>query len=154
MKKFFPYNIVHIDLSEELEFLCPDTDEKGSYTVLWWKEIALGSFFLEPAEPVPENEYHDKIITAILPVIRFYESKSQAGAACDWDEFSLTSDIPVWKSRLETVFAPWITDNLPEIVPISVIICTRNRPEFLYRCLNRLMASTPRPQEILGNQIL
>ena len=149
MTKFLPYKIQHIDLSQHSVFIAPITNGEGSYTVLWWKEIALGNFFIEPNERLSEDDYQNRIVTAILPVIDFYASKAITSPACDWGDFSFTNNFPLWSSRLEAVFAPWITKQLPEIIPISVIICTRNRPAFLYQCLNRLMESTPRPQEII-----
>jgi glycosyltransferase involved in cell wall biosynthesis len=149
MTKFQPYKIQNIDLCQEAGFSAPITIGEGCYTVLWWKEIALGNFFIEPDEIVSDNDYHDKIVATILPVANFYENKNKTGPAVDWNEFSLTAYVPLWKSRLERVFAAWITKNLPETIPISVIVPTRNRSNFISQCLTRLMELEPRPQEII-----
>ena len=144
------FNIVHIDLSAESAILPPDIENEGSYTVLWWKEIPLGHFVLEPQERVSENHYRDKIATAILPAIRSYESKIVGGCSVEnGDPVPLTDNLAAVKASLETILAPLLVNDVRDSVPISVIICTHNRPTLLHSCLSQLCQSSPRPQEII-----
>ncbi len=147
MKDFLPYNIVHIDLSKQRLFTPPAINNMGKYIVLWWKEIALGDFYIEPNERLSEREYRNKIATAILPVINLYARK--ANIDIDRNEFLLINKIQDWAIKMEPIFSFECKKEKLELVPVSVIICTRNRPSYVYKCLNELRKSTSLPQEII-----
>jgi glycosyltransferase involved in cell wall biosynthesis len=147
MKNFSPYDIVHIDLSEQKIFVPTAVENIGIYTVLWWKEIALGDFYIEPNERFSENEYQKKIATAILSVIELYARK--IGLDFDWKHFFEVNKIQNWTKEIKPLFSFEDSKEKPEIVPVSVVICTHNRPSSLRNCLNELRKLTCLPHEII-----
>lgn len=147
MKNFLPFTIIHIDLSKQKLFVLPATNNKGNYIVLWWREIALGDFYIEPNERLSEEEYRNRMATAILPVINSYIRKTDLDI--DWNEFLLVNKIQDWSIKMEPMFSFEYMKEKPERVPVSVIICTRNRPSYVYKCLGELRKAACLPQEII-----
>lgn len=147
MKNFLPFNIIHIDLSKQKLFIPPATNNKGNYIVLWWKEIALGDFYIEPNEQLSEEEYRNRMATAILPIINSYTRKTNVDI--DWNEFLLVNKIQDWAIKMEPIFSFEYMKEKPERVPVSVIICTRNRSSYLYKCISELRKAACLPQEII-----
>lgn len=148
MKKFFPFKITHIDLSKEKSFISPATNNIGNYIVLWWKEIALGDFYIESNEQqFSEKEYRNKIAATILPVIDSYSRKINLNI--DWENFLLGSKIQDWAVKMEQIFSIKYVKEMPKNVPVSVVICTNNRPSYLYKCLSDLKELKCLPQEII-----
>ncbi len=148
MKNFQPYDIIHIHLEQPKIFTLPSKDGNGKYIVAWWKEIAMGQFFIESNAEINEKEYKTKIGSAIIGAMEFYEKKANS-VPIDWKTWLLCHNLEDWQSKMREILEPFIAKNFPETVPISVIICTRNRAESLYRCLSFLGKSTSRPQEII-----
>lgn len=147
MERFLPYSITHIDLSRQKKIIPPNLSEKGSYVVFWWKEIALGDFYIEPGQKLTENDYHIKIVNAILPAIEAYANKLDFD--CDLRKFLLVNKVSTWNIKMEAIFEPFIIKKIPESAPVSVIICTHNRAHLLYQCLSSLKKSVCLPQEII-----
>lgn len=102
IERFLPYNIIHINLSKQKLFTPPAINNMGKYIVIWWKEIALGDFYIKPNERLSEGEYRNKIATAILPVINLYARK--ANIDIDWNEFLLFNKIQGWAIKMESIF--------------------------------------------------
>ncbi len=148
MKNFKPYDIIDIHLEQPKIFTLPPKDGNGKYIVVWWKEIALGQFFIESNVEIDQKEFKAKITSAIIGTIEFYEKKAN-GVRIDWKTWLLNHNLEEWQSKMREILEPFIPKNFPETVPISVIICTRNRTESLYRCLSFLGKSLCRPEEII-----
>ncbi|GHA56642.1 hypothetical protein GCM10007389_05340 [Pontibacter akesuensis] len=122
----------------------PGVQQQGAYLVFWWKEFALGHLFIAPGEAQIEAEFYKKVTAAIAPALAFYTSTSEQerpGIA--------GMQFEAWKEWMETAFARWQTETVPEAVPVSVVICTRNRAVQLSRCLQLLMQSDCIPAEIV-----
>ena len=146
MERFFPYHIIHTDLSKQ-NFLFPlIKNENGNYIILWWKDIALGDFYVEPNQNLSEEEFRNKIITAILPIIDSFSKK--INIEFDWQNYLLANQIQDWK-KLDSLFSSAYTEDLPEKVPISVVICTRNRAAQLLQCLQQIKNLICQPEEVI-----
>jgi len=147
MKNFLPYAINHIDLSKQESLIPPATNNTGNYVVLWWNEVALGDFYIKPNEPFDEYEYRKRASSAILPVVQFYAGNSNFDF--DWEHFFLTNAIKDWAVQMEPILPLEDVNEKPGSVPVSIIMCTRNRASFLHKCLNNLKEMTCLPQEII-----
>ncbi len=146
MKQVFSYNIIHLNLSKEDLFLPPIKNENGNYVILWWKDIALGDFYIEPNQNLSGEKFLSKIITAILPIIDSFNEK--INIKCDWQNYLLTNQIQDWK-KLDSLFSSAYIEDLPKKVPISVVICTRNRATHLSECLQQIKNLICQPEEII-----
>jgi glycosyltransferase involved in cell wall biosynthesis len=148
MKTFFPYQIHHIYLDNTLDSPVFDANEKGNYLVFWWKDIGLGQFFIEPNKPLNEKEYNEQLINAIKPAIDFYAKKENI-INNGWEHWLLNKMFEAWNSWMETLLSKFTAVKIPVSVPVSVIICTRNRAAYLQQCLTMLKALDCIPEEIV-----
>lgn len=146
MEQIFSYNIIHIDLSKVDLLLPPFKNENGNYVILWWKDIALGDFYIKPNQNLYEEEFLNKIISAILPIIDSYNEKTNIKR--DWRNYLITNQIQDWK-KLDLLFSSADVEALPEKVPISVVICTRDRAASLSQCLEQIKNLICQPEEIV-----
>ena len=148
MKKFRPYDIIHINLYKPENFQLTVKNNTGKYIVIWWKEIALGQFFTEPETVFDDRKYKLRFVSAIIGTIEFYDNKLN-GVSVDWENWLLNHSPEDWQNKLQHILEPLIPQNFPETVPVSVIICTCNRPVSLNKCLELLQKSVVMPQEII-----
>lgn len=145
MPTHIPYHIVHIYLNEQAPKLDIDTVDKGNYLVFWWGEVVLGHLFLAPGS---EWDYTDELIRAIEPSIYYYSKNKDAGGH-DWRFWIRNKQFDKWNSWMETLFLPQIPQQIPPTVPVSAIICTRNRASQLQQCLHRIFQLKCMPSEII-----
>ncbi len=148
MKKFRPYDIIHINLYEPKNLLLPAKDNNGKYILIWWKEIALGQFFIDPETVFDDKEYKAQIVSTIIDTIEFYEKKIN-GVSIGWETWLLNHNPEDWQNKLQYIFEPFIYQKYPRTVSVSVIICTCNRPVWLNECLEFLKKSITMPEEII-----
>ncbi|MBF9253913.1 glycosyltransferase [Pontibacter sp. 172403-2] len=147
MKAHAPYLITHIDLSRQQAPPVLDLAENGYYLVFWWKEIALGHVFLPPGRQLTSKQYYSKLAAAIRPAIKFYTKGREAKG--DWKQWLPGRDIAAWTTWMADIFTSALPGQLPAKVPVSVIICTRNRADQLQRCLTLLTSTTSQPEQII-----
>ncbi len=158
MSSFKPWKVVQLDLSESIPSLPFDPGIQGVYMVFWWYGIPLGQQEI-PASQLPMSTRHlaEIAVRAITPAVGDHLLEkgfkaplpeiSRIGSEYDPPDFEalMTLDRPLEKlrERLST-FCGQSTNTA-----ISVVICTRDRPEHLERCLRSLQNLTRHPHEIL-----
>ena len=147
MQKFLPYKITHTDLSSHDNLTAPATNNDGSYIIIWWKNIVLGDFLIEPRQTTGKTSFCKMVIDAILPVVEFYGSKVELNY--NWRNFLTRNSVTDWKIKMEEIFNPLLIKAVPKSVPVSVVICTHNRASHLSQCLSSLTKSICLPEEII-----
>jgi len=147
MKTFPSYQIHHIYLDNTLNLPVPGVNKKGNYLVFWWRDIALGQFFIDPNKALAEKEYNEQLIKAIKPAIDFYAKNENITGK--WEYWLVHQMFDDWKSWMEALFTKFTTMQVPASVPVSVIICTRGRAAYLQQCLTMLKALECIPEEIV-----
>ncbi len=153
-----PGKVLHIELSEGLPELPSLPDYDRIYVLFWWHGIPLGHQEILPAQlPMPATQLANLAVQAITPAVggqllphsfkaplsEHFENRPQT-VSPDWQSL-LAIDHP-----LETLAQRWskpVDESVSETV--SVVICTRDRPEQLAQCLQSLQQLSPPPQEIL-----
>lgn len=130
-----PWKIIHLDLAIPLPSLQPESDYDGYYLVFWWRNLPLGRYILPKAQlPLPHTALYSLALQQIAPGIRLRLGD-------DWE--TLIND-PSGLQHLEKLLTP--PDTLPTV---SVILCTRDRPEALKTCLRSLQNLSTPPHEII-----
>ncbi len=124
------------------------SNEKGNYLVFWWRDIALGQFFIEPGKLLDEKEYTERLINAVKPAIDFY-AKNENITNDGWEHWLANKMFEAWNAWMETLLSKFAAAKIPVSVPVSVIICTRNRASYLQKCLTALKELNCIPQEIV-----
>ena len=156
MNSFKPWRILHLDLNQGIPELSVISGIQGIYVIFWWHHIPLGEMKILNADlPLNASQVTHLAIKSIAPAVGSYLIKgrskaphkgipgnqSHAGLA----DLSSLMEITLPLKRLKEKY---VMEEPPDI-PTSVVICTRDRPEFLKRCLRSLSSLTRKPMEIL-----
>lgn len=114
----------HIDLAQPLPQLALQSNLDSVLAVFWYDRVPLGSRLFTRGElPVPASGMTALAATAVAPAL-----------------------VARGVNSLEDLRPAPAPDVL---LPISVIVCTRDRPRDLARCLASLQACEPPPDEII-----
>ena len=119
-----------------------EKDKEGAYVYFWCQGLPLGRKILASSElPLSSRGLLDEAIRSVLPALAHYWSVNTGPAPLD---FSALSALHRPLERLRERLA---SDDVGE--PISLVICTRDRPAHLRECLRSLERLSERPEEIL-----
>jgi len=145
MHPFAPRKIVHIEIGDGLPTLSPEVGYPSLYVVFWWYGIPMGDREI-PADELPMSP-------ARLAAWAFTTIRPAVEAYCGAHEVPLPEEVEPGVDGLAT-WAPPLARALEHASPpaggsVSVVVCTRDRPEQLARCLRSLQALSPPPEEIL-----
>jgi glycosyltransferase involved in cell wall biosynthesis len=139
--------VVHLDLAEGLPLSGPGDDGDLLYVVLWWRDLPLGHLEIG-SEVIQRPQVADLIAHAIAPAVGDLLSSEQPrdsddSVADDGELPFLSAPLARLDERLRRLPAP------PQVTRASVVVCTRDRPEQLRRCLTSIGASTVAPLEVI-----
>ena len=146
MGKFNPFNIQHLQI-DQLELFRPSTD--NCYLVFWWKNIPLGHIWLDSKNNnLDDASFRQQVADIIEKVIDYYSSLQEG------------ENIPLWKTYLLENDQEELRQELGHIIPIqigsptgdeklSIVICTRNRPQAIDNCVKALLESNDKDFELI-----
>jgi len=137
---FAPYTIRHIQLSE-LKNLSPLLG--NHYLVFWFRHFPLGHLWYD--QPCDQPEFNRRVVEAIAPTLDHYAG-SAGNQKHDWH--GILFDADSLKQQLERLLVELPNPNRIT-QPITVVICTRNRPRELGKCVEQLRRSNDPDFELL-----
>jgi GT2 family glycosyltransferase len=141
MSTFIPWKILHLELSESIPPLPATPDCQGIYLVFWWYGIPLGHQEIPAAQlPMPATQLLNSVVQIIAPAVGDRLLLQDKNRSPDWH-----SQVGV-KNPLKQLRECW-SNPVDELV--SVVICTRDRPQELAECLRSLQNLSHHPQEII-----
>jgi GT2 family glycosyltransferase len=155
MSLFKPWQVLHLELSQGLPELPVNSDYQGLYLVLFWFGIPLGELELQMAHlPMPATQLTHLVLQTITPAVGCYllETGFQAALPVIW-KWSAPTKPTAWadllglQQPLKRLQAQ--AERLPGASCVSVVVCTRDRPDALQSCLRSLQQLDPPPLEIL-----
>jgi len=151
-----PWKVMHLELSEGIPALPLAPDYEGLYVVFWWHSIPLGHQEISAAQlPLPATQLANLVLETIAPVVgdRLFEHGFKAPAP--WlveSEQPLRDTLPDFHAliALEQPLAK-LRERLSQSAggSVSVVICTRDRPEQLAQCLRSLQNLSQPPHQIV-----
>jgi GT2 family glycosyltransferase len=150
------WEVIQVRLDQPLHPVRRPENAAGVYLVFWWKNIPLGEAKIFREEfPLNNADLHRRISKAIAPAVGNYLLEDGFKAALPTLPLARQHPSLHRPPTLESLVAlrrP--LENLANKVPcvggsISVLVCTRGRPEHLRRCLTALQRLTPAPVEIV-----
>jgi len=158
MSTFTPWKVLHLELSEGISGLPFEPGYQGFFVVFWWHSIPLGHQEISAAQlPMPATQLANLVLQTITPLVGdllfrqdfkaplpIISKNSSTHAPPDF--YALMALNRPLSALCERWFQP-VTGSTSESV--SIVICTRNRPEQLARCLRSLQDLSHCPQEIL-----
>lgn len=141
---FSKYIIHHLDLSTDTRPIGHVSDP-AHYCVFWYGSIPLGQAYFFFSEEWSPRRFWEECIKAITPALRKYALQNEAATEVlplpDADYGSIRR----WCEEVLKDLHP----HEPETCDVSVVICTRNRPDYLRTCLESLMRQRSKPSEII-----
>ncbi|MEA5622015.1 glycosyltransferase family 2 protein [Nostoc sp. UHCC 0251] len=154
MNTFAPWKILHIDLSLGIPTLTVEPEYQVIYAVFWWHGIPLGDQeILATQLPMPATQLVNLVLQAIVPAVGDRLFTQGFKPPLPVISPNPARDMPVDFHALMALEKPLkqLQKCCSEPVngSISVVVCTRNRPEELARCLRSLQNLSPPPQEII-----
>ncbi|MEG3990834.1 glycosyltransferase [Microcoleus sp. S28C3] len=150
-----PWKVLNVELSEKIPELPLISNYAGVYVVFWWHNIPLGEReILEDQLPISASQLANLAALAIAPAVGSHlleqgfkaplpevYKKNQA-----WHqppEFHALTALEQPLAKLRDRFSQTSSAS------VSVIICTRNRPEQLARCLRSLQNLSQPAHELI-----
>ena len=157
MSSFPPWKVLDLELNEGISTLSFEPDYQGLYVVFWWYGIPLGSQEISSAQlPMPATQLANLVLQTITPAVGNHLLKQGFKAPLPVSSENPSRDKPPDFHALMALERPLTRlHQLTQLATgaasksISVVICTRNRPEQLARCLRSLQNLSQSPQEIL-----
>lgn len=149
-----PWKVINIELTKGIPDLPLMAGYGGIYTVFWWHNIPLGQQeILADQLPMSATELTNLAVQAITPTIGSHLLEQGFKAALPVISKNPARDRPPEFQALMALEQPLAKleqhfSNLNSET-VSVIICTRNRPEQLERCLRSLQNLSHPPHEII-----
>lgn len=141
------YVIHHVHLNRSTHFPDLPDGSHGNYIVFWWDAVALGHLYTEPHQQFSRQAFTACVPEAIEATVQVYAERAQVHQA-GWQELMML-DYSGWQQWMHTVFSPFQGKNQMKCVPVTVVICTRNRTAHLRKCLEAIKNQPCMPQEIL-----
>jgi glycosyltransferase involved in cell wall biosynthesis len=145
-----PRNVVHLDLDDGVPALGADgrAGGRGAYVVFWSGRVPLGIADLPPERlPMTAPQLADEAAKAVLPALWRYLFAPDAEATvppADPDLADLLACTNPFEALRTALALP------PDAAAdLSVVVCTRDRPEALARCLDSLQTQAHPPLEVV-----
>lgn len=130
MRDAFPCGIRHVRMSEPPAPIAAEAGERAVLAVFWWRDLPLGARILSAGElPVPAGA---------VPAL------AAAAAAAALRAWGATTDEPTPDAAVAAMEA-----LAERPTSVSVVVCTRDRPDALARCLDSLARCDPAPDEVI-----
>ncbi len=147
-----PWQILHIDLNNGIADLVLDTAYSGVRLIVWSQNLPLGHVDLDAQQlPMSRIDLTNRIVSTIAPSVGNYLIQPGFSGQlpyipqADREGPALTDVL-----ALTTPFAQLRSISQEQNqTSVSVVVCTRDRPELLQPCLRSLLALDPAPMEII-----
>ncbi|MDQ1336757.1 MAG: hypothetical protein QG552_3707 [Thermodesulfobacteriota bacterium] len=155
MAHFKPWEILHLDLRQGVPELASRAETGGTFVVFWWHSIPLGQHWIAAKQlPMCAAELREYALTAIEPAVASHllgtsfaaSSPNRSSKTHHMDSKTLPKlDRPL--QRLEShLSSPAVDTPYPTV---SAVVCTKERPEQLKRCLSSLQGLSRKANEIV-----
>ena len=149
-----PWKIIKLELSQEISLPILPDNYQGILFFFCWQGIPLGTKEVSASElPMTSSQILNLAIKEIAPALGSQLLESGFAGKLPVDSSRrLTQDtinfaqLQQLKQPLHTLQTKWQSISKVEV---SVIVCTRNRPEQLKKCLRSLAQLNPTPSEIV-----
>ncbi|NJM70775.1 MAG: glycosyltransferase [Scytonema sp. RU_4_4] len=154
MNRFAPWKVMHIELSEDISTLTAEPKYQGIYAIFWWCGIPLGHEEISAAQlPMSAAQLVNLAVQKITPAVGDRLLNQGFKAPLPVISQNPSRDAPPEFQSLIALQQPLKRLQECSLQPVSgsvsVVVCTRNRPEQLVRCLRSLQNLSQPPQQII-----
>jgi GT2 family glycosyltransferase len=147
--------VIQVRLEEPLRAMSAPRNAAGAYVVFWWNDIALGHALIHADEfPLNGAGLQRRALYAIAPAVGNYSLENGFKPALPVLRQKPAYNLPPTLESLAALNRPLkqLAIEAPQAnreFKVSVIVCTRRRPEQLRCCLAALQKLDPFPTEII-----
>ena len=144
-----PWKIIHLRLDEPFHPLEVPPEVRAVPLVFWWEDLLLGQRSVPCVNfPLTATEVRELALQTITPVVHAYlrQETDPSAEGQDRDRLAATKQ---QHCSLQQLRDRLMTEEGDATQTVSVIVCTRERPETLARCLDSILRLDPPPHEIL-----
>jgi GT2 family glycosyltransferase len=154
MSTLAPWKVLHIELNQGIPTLTAEPNYQGIYAVFWWHGIPLGHQEISAAQlPMPSSQLANLVVQTITPTVGCHLLDHGFKAPLPVVSQNPSRDKPINFLALIALQQPLKKlqkrYSQPVDGSVSVVVCTRNRPEQLVQCLRSLQNLSQPPQQIL-----
>jgi hypothetical protein len=144
MSSVASYQVRHVDLACEnsLQF----DQYQHYYFVFWYKSIPLGQFYHSASTLLTESFFWNVCLKSIRPALLHYVSKIDPSYEILQTDHA---DAKLIRHICKAVIEPFVPQEPGGSFPVSVIICTRDRSDYLKNCLSALQQLAFMPAEVV-----
>jgi GT2 family glycosyltransferase len=154
VNSFAPWKIIHIKLNEDIPALRAEPKYQGIHAVFWWCDLPLAHEEISAAQlPMSATQLANLAVQKITPAVGDRLLNHGFKAPLPVISQNPSRDTPVDFQSLMGLQQP--LKKLQECSlqsvsgSVSVVVCTRNRPEQLVRCLRSLQNLSQPPLQII-----
>lgn len=142
-----PLKIAHFDISknEEIRFDIEDC-MSDALAYIWWENIPLGIAHATFQRNPVDSKKSFSFWSEIRPTLNSYGVEDNTISP---DTVERTFDFQKTYGDLSVLFTKYLPAKYPHTLPISLVICTHNRPNDIKTCLERIEQLKTTPQEII-----
>ena len=159
-RRFIPWRVRHVNLAGSRDEWTLDGEGEGIFVVFWTGDIPLGRAWLDPNElPLSAEQVAELAARVVAPTVGYWTlgdcfSPNYPASA----QFNESRRGGLSFELLDRVSEPLRAvgergDPAGDVVArrpsLSVIVCTRDRPDSLARCLEALLDSSEPADEII-----
>ena len=154
MNDFIPAKKINLDLADGLPTGLLTSEGSTAYVVFWWRGIPLGHQLISQEEmPLQSSQLFNHALRTITPTVGAYIMEQGFQPLLSGDQTSRTAtnspDLNVLLALVKPLQTLERKCQMHLDKKVSIIICTRDRPESLERCLRSLLDCSPRAEEIV-----
>ncbi len=149
------WEVIQVRLNEPIRGMSIPRNTAGAYLVFWWNDIPLGHAQIHAGEfPLNEADIQRRALRAIAPAVGNYSLENGLKPALPVRRQNPAHNLPGTLEPLAALSRPLknLAIRIPQAnreISVSVIVCTRRRPEQLRRCLAALQKLDPSAAEII-----
>ena len=159
MSDFLPWKIVHVAVRKHLPDLEAEPRSGGLFLALWCDDVPVGQLLVPSSLlPLTSSQLATMVLPAIAPAVgnrlvssafpRLVNSRNETPPSPPDLVRLLELERPL--QSCSELARRGISEQREMGVPlVSVVICTRNRPEALRTCLSSIRSLSPQPSEII-----
>lgn len=157
MPEYIKWSIENIDIGQKMQSLSVRPGYEGAFVLFWWRNIPLGyQEFSADSLPISAIALSSIIARTVTSTVNHYLEEDFIpppprikGVRQELEQHYDLETIKRLKSplaRLDQLYSP---NSSAETQSVSVVICTRNRPQQLDECLQSLQHLVDCPTEVL-----
>ena len=151
------WNIVNVDLEQKIQGLSAQPGYTGTFVLFWWRSIPLGyQEFLADRLPISAMAFSTIIANTVASTVNHYIEESFVpppprirGFRQKLEQHYSIESIKNLRKPLANLGRFYSLVASVEAQSVSVVICTRNRPQRLDDCLESLQHLVNDPVEVL-----